>query len=223
MELAYGDIVRALKAGDFETVNEATLSRLYRHYVAAKEGKGSFAILTSWRVNPNEPDTPEWHKFNEENNRKFKELQRLLRGWGYGFNKLKGYWLECTDDTYDYHDCPKDKLARTIEPALFVPDITLDHALEVMERYKQNAIIYSGPETSGQVTAFYANGKKEVLGKFNPNLVKATWERLRKLQGWSELRGRKFVFEGFFRPPESWIEAVAYGIAMNEKKGGVLE
>jgi hypothetical protein len=175
------DILRAKARGDWEAVNEASLSRVWTHTQKAAE-KG-FAILTSWRQG----------RTKRENLAEFKKLQADVRGLGLGFFRLRGHWKECKDDTIPYEDCPEELKVDADEPVLFVVGLTLKDAQRLRGKYNQDAVVYGGPETKG-VASLVSAGSVNKLGKFNPNTVSTVYSRL---------RGRPFTFEYV---AQSWAE-----------------
>jgi hypothetical protein len=172
-DIDFIDVLEAKASGCPDLLNEVSLSRVYRHTAGGK----SWAIIMSQRDNVT----------SKENEANFTKLKASVRSLGLGFSKLKGHWRECTDDQVDYADCPKDKLKDVTEPILFIVGIKQKDAVQLMNRYKQDAIVYSGPETKGKVSLLYRSGKRKSLGSFHPGRI---------AQGYTELKGgRSFVFE----------------------------
>jgi hypothetical protein len=181
-------ILYAKKFGDKETIHEASLSRIWHH--AQQSGHSSFAIMTSWRQNLNK----------KENLERFATLKTQIRNLGLGFNVLKGHWRECQDTTISYEECPEDQLVDAVEPSLFVSGIDLNNANKLGNSWEQDAIIYSGPETAGDVSLIFKDGSKLNLGKFSPNAIS---------QAYSELKnGRTFKFEYVEWPTQGKTEAL---------------
>lgn len=172
----FKDIVLAKIAGDYETVNEASLSRAYRHTI-----DGNFAILTSWRKSNSK----------EQNLAQYRSLQSDVRSLGHGFFHLLGHWRECQDPTVPYNDCPADQLSDTKEPSIFVVGIGMQDAKRLGGKYQQDAIIYSGPETKGIVHLVFRDGTAMDLGKFSPSRISQAYSRVRT-------RGKR-------QPPNSFV------------------
>lgn len=172
-ELTFADVIAAYKKGP-KAVNEVSLARVYQHVQRA--GTKSFAILTAWLQG----------RSKQDNLREMADLVAKLRKQNLGFFKLRGAWQECQDKEVAYKDCPPDKLVDASEPSLFIPGITLAATLYYLRRYEQNAVIYSGPETKGDVTLFFPGGHSAPLGKFSPSKIAANY---------SKLRGHPFTFE----------------------------
>lgn len=182
------DLLIAKKLGDKPGIHEASLGRFMQHAERATEV--GFAILTNWRQ--------EFSK--KENLADFKELKTTLRGRGLGFNVLNGHWQECQDPTVAYDDCPKEELVDAIEPSLFVTGIDLELAKRLGNQYEQDAIVFAGPETKGQVTLLFRDGSQVELGEFSPMSIG---------QAYSELKGgRSFRFEYLEWPTQGRAEAL---------------
>lgn len=176
--LDFSTIVEAKKANDWKLVNEASLARIFQHFQDMKMGKenASFAILTSWRASFSK----------QENEARLEDLKQTLREMGYGFIRLTGHWKECQDENIPYDQCPPDKLKDSIEPSLFIPNITKDKAVAVGNKYSQDAIVFAGPETGGKVTLLFRGGDSMEIGDFEPGSV---------TQAYSTWKKRDFHFE----------------------------
>lgn len=173
MEVTYKEILEAKERGK-KDLNEASLGRVYQHTV--RSGEKSYGILTSWRSTNNKAT----------NLKNFAELQHTLGSLGLGFFKMKGHWQECQDPNVSYDECPPEELVDSAEPSLFVPGISRTQIEKLMNKYKQDAIIYSGPETEGNVTLIFRSGAEQNLGKFSPGKI---------AQAYSSVKGRNFIFE----------------------------
>jgi hypothetical protein len=166
-------------------LNEASLSRVYQH--VQKAGDKGFGIVTSWRAG----------KVKAQNLRDFKKLKGEVRSMGLGFFKLIGNWRECQDPDVAYDDCPESELESSKEPALFIPGIDQAQIKQLMKKYSQDAVVYAGPETKGDVVLLLRGGSPTKIGKFSPGRI---------AQAYSRVRGRAFAFEGFEYPAQSWAE-----------------
>ena len=184
-DYSFPDILSAKQKNDYNELNEASLGKVYQDLEA---GEG-FAIITSWCGNNTE----------KENFALFKKFEHEIRSLGYGFVKLRGHWRKCQDDNIPYDKCPNDKLVDSIEPSLFIPKITLKEVKRLTKKYEQDASIYGGPETNGNVVLIYKDGKQEDIGKFHPAKI---------AQAYSKIRGKSFVFAGFEYVTQSWIQSV---------------
>lgn len=176
---------------DWQTVNESSLNRAYQH---AKNGH--FGIITNYRAGR----TP------AENRAGFSELKARLRQIGLGPIVLLGHWRECQDPTIPYDECPPEQLKDVIEPSLFVPNIDFGTITKLASDYDQDAAVYAGPETGGEVMLMSRDGSMHPIGSFHPNKIS---------RAYSELPGKKgktFVFEYIV---QSHIEAL---IEQNLKK-----
>lgn len=180
-------VILAAKArGDWKTVNEASLARAYQHCK-----NGHFGIITNHRYD-NSPET---------NRSGFYELKQTLLDHGYGGTVLLGHWRECRDPNIPYDECPEDQLADVSEPSLFVPNVDAKLLHELGMKYNQDAVIYAGPETDGNVVTLHRDGSIKSLGKFNPNKIAKAYSELLPLPRKSPVKGRlqrnqrTFVFE----------------------------
>ena len=127
----------------------------------------SWAILTSYR-GENKPS---------KNKSDFKRLQQQIRSADLGFFKLVAHGQEEDED---------GKVQSVKELSLFVPGISYKLATSLMDEYKQFAIVYSGPETKGNISLVEKGGKQTNLGKFHPQKI---------AQFYSKVKGKSFVFE----------------------------
>ena len=161
--IIYWDDVINAKTRD--ELNEVSLGRVYQH--VKKENVDSWAILTSYR-HENKPS---------KNKSDFKRLQQQIRSVDLGFFKLVGHGQEEDED---------GEVQSVKEPSIFVPGISYKLATSLMDEYKQFAIVYSGPETKGNVSLVEKGGKQTNLGKFKPQKI---------AQFYSKVKGKSFVFE----------------------------
>ncbi len=166
--MALHEIAAAKSIRDYDLLNESSLNRCLAH--VKKSGEKSFAILTSWRTN----------RTNKENNAKFSQLKNDVRSSGYGYIKLIGHWAEEDNDESGADDGGSNK-----ELSMFVIGMTKEEAKSAMLKYKQDAVVYAGPDTGGKVMLLTPDGETQ-LGAFNPGKIAAAY---------SEVRGSPFVFE----------------------------
>lgn len=200
--MLYRDIVKARLAGDKKRLTESSLSRVWQHVQNAE--KKSVAILSAFR----RVDAQGKPISKAENMKRADRLMSTLRSKGYGPTKLIGHWRECTDQSIDYAKCPEDKLVETKEVTFAVVGIGKDEAHKLGNEYDQDAIIYLGPETKGKATLIFRDGGDLVLGDFSAAKI---------AQGYSRVRGRPFVFEGFDMRPESYIDAITEWVLTGKK------
>ena len=73
-----------------------------------------------------------------------------------------------------------------VEPYYFVVGIPLNDIRDLVEKYGQYSILYSGPETDDQVTNYDNSGTVDDIGPFHPNRI---------AQFYSTNLGRPLVFE----------------------------
>ncbi len=173
----YRVIAIAKKNGDHAALNEASLSRAYKH---AKDGH--FAIITSWRK----------HNTKNTNIANLNRLKASIKSLGYSYFDLLGHWKECQDPTIPYSQCPPEQLQDTSEPSLFVVGIDLQNASRLNAEYAQDAFVYSGPETNKQV--YLNDGTIKSLGVFSPNQVSQAYSQVRS-SGQRHPQNHSFAFE----------------------------
>jgi hypothetical protein len=178
-EISLTDVVEAIRGGDMREVTAASLGRVFQH--AQQAGTKSFGIVTSWRAQDRATGKP----FSREQNlRNLEHLKGLIAGRG--FFPLEGRWV---DDTTGKTES---------EPSFFVPGMTLAEARSIREMFDQDAVVYAGPETDGNVTLLTAGGD-DVIGKFHvttPDQIAGAY---------SAVKGRGFVFAS---RASSWSEAM---------------
>jgi hypothetical protein len=180
-------VLEAKSLGCLESLNEASLGRVFQHIKNA--GEKSWAIITSWRAG-----IPK-----RENMSRMQKLKQGVRSLGLGFFGLKGHWRECQNPNIEYKECPSDKLIDSVEPSLWINGITKAQAKKMMTRYEQDAIVFSGPETKGKVSLMFRKGAPMNIGKFHPGAI---------AQAYSQVKGRPFKFEAFEYPAQSHAEAL---------------
>ena len=188
-------IRQILEAKSKQELLETSLSRILRHVQDAKE-KG-FSILTSWRQ-ANDKKT---------NLSKFVSLKQHVRGLGLGFIQLEGHWVECQDSSVPYEECPKELLVNSVEPSLMVFGIKLKEAMELGKQFDQDAVLYAGPETQGQVQLHFRDGSTMNLGEFNPQAIGQAYSTWRKKK--EQHLSSTFTFEGYSYPSQSYLEKLA--------------
>ena len=191
MSVSFSDIVKYKLNGDFKKVNEASLNRLYQHYKDST--KIGFAILTSWK----EYDVEGVRVPEQENIELFSKLKNTIRSMQLGFVRLTGYWKD-----------EKSK-EQVIEPSLFVIGIDLKKAKKLGKKYNQEAILYSGPETSGDIYTVYMNGVMKNVGKFHPQKI---------ANAYSMIKGKPFVFEYIEYTAQCWMHAVIEQMMKRERE-----
>jgi len=156
-------------------LDEASLGRVYQHVTSDKNVK-SWGMVTAFR-SLNSPKT------NRQLN---KQLEADIRSKKLGFFKVEGRWRECQDSDVKYSDCPPEKLKDSIETTFFVPNISMDDLHKFGNKYKQDSVLYGGPETKGNGHLIFNNGEHEDVGKFHPNTIQQAYS---KMKG-----GRTFAF-----------------------------
>ena len=178
-------------------LNEHSLTRVHQHFLNSK--KNSFAILTSWHND--EEETPESLQKNKED---FQKLKSILSSNKLGYFHLSGHWKKNDPDT------TQEKIFK--EPSVFIVGISFDLTKKLLSQFKQQAVIYSGPETDGNAVLIRDNGSFVIIGKFSPNKIADSFS---KLKG-----GRSFVFE--YSQPGSWGAAMAKQF-FEKENGGPLD
>lgn len=200
MENDVREILKARIQGHKKKLFEASLGRIMQHVEKAKtEG---FAILTSWRQSNDK-------KTNLAN---FQALQGFVRAKGLGYIQLQGHWQECQDLNVDYDKCPPEQLKDSVEPSIMVFKIDQETAVELGKKFDQDAVVYAGPETQGQVRLHFKDGSTMDLGAFSPMTIGQAYSEYRAKQdrkvkpGAYERSPRHFQFEAFSYPAQSFIE-----------------
>jgi len=156
-------------------LDEASLGRVYQHVAGDKNVK-SWGMVTAFRS----LNTPKKNRILN------KQLETELRGKDLGFFKVEGRWRECQDSNIAYADCPTDKLKDSIETTFFVPNISKDDLHQFGNQYKQDSVLYGGPETKGNAFLIWKDGSHDDVGKFHPNTIQQAYS---KMKG-----GRTFAF-----------------------------
>lgn len=172
---------------------ESSLGRLWYHIKDAEHK--SFSIMTSWRASNS----------RKENKANFALLKTKIRALGHGFVEVKGHWRECQDLDASYETCPEDQLVDVLEPSIFVIGISKQEADSLGKEYKQDAIVFAGPETKGRIMLFLKDGTEIDIGAFKPQTLGQAFTELRKSQQGAK---RYFKFEGFEYKAQSFIETL---------------
>lgn len=191
------ELANIIKTGDRAKISEASLNRVYQHVKGT--ASDSFAIITAFRGGFSK----------KENLDRNKKLESDIRSLGLGFFKVKGYWVECQDDSVEYTNCPPDMLESVVEISFFVPNITKKDGIRLAKKYNQDAIVFEDRASDDGVVLLSKSGKTILkLGKFSPNKIK---------QAYTKLRGRTFTFEGFQYMPTGQLESLLFDIELNKK------
>jgi len=144
-----------------EALSEASLGRIYQHY--KKSGEKSFAMLTAWKNGVSK----------DQNEKNMKTLKQMLQSAGHGYISMRGQWKD-----------PKGEIHG--EPSFFVIGISKDEAIKIGEKFNQDAVVYSGPDTQGKVLVINQDGSSFDIGTFHPQKVADIY---------SSLKGHPFTFE----------------------------
>lgn len=166
-----------MKAGRYD-INEASLGRIYQHVVSNPKVK-NWGVISASRGEL----TP------AENAQKTKDLENDLRNLGYGFIHVDGMWLECRKPNTDYEDCPEEMKVPTKEKALFIPNISKEHATKLGNKYGQDSVLFADEENkkNGEATYITKSGEVFNIGRFEPGKIS---------RGYSKIKGGKvFTFE----------------------------
>lgn len=195
-EVNIKQILEAQLSNNKKELFESSLSRIMSHVNNAKNV--GFALLTSWRKQKDKPT----------NFADFSSLKNFIKNKGLGYLQLRGHWRECQDPNVSYENCPESELEDSVEPSLFVIGIDLPTAVGLGETYNQDAILYAGPETGGNVQLHFKDGSTLNLGEFNPMTVGQAFTEYRIASDKNELGkvARYFTFEGLSYPAQSFVE-----------------
>ena len=206
------DVVDALHSGNGDAVTAASLGRVWQHVQNLDEQH--FAVLSANRAGLSPA----------ENKARFGKLTSMVRGLGLGYIKLVGHWMECQDEDIEYAKCPKEDLVDTVEPSLFVPGMTLKAAKKIGDQFKQDAVVYGGPDAKGAIILAFKGGNIIKIGnKFSPKTIGQGFSTLADKQG----RGFAFLAYATDSPMEaqsaSVYERATYGRKLyNAATGGRL-
>lgn len=148
------------------TLDEASLGRAYQHVVDKKSP--SWGIVTAYRSAYSK----------NKNEARNKQLEKDLRGMGYGFFKMEGHWQECQDSNIAYKDCPKDQLKDATETSLFVPNIKEHEIASLCKKYDQDSVIY-GDTKKDHTKLIFRNGAEEDIGKFHPSKIAQAYSKFK--------------------------------------------
>lgn len=184
---SYRDILRARLSGDPQLLNEVSLGRVWHH--VQKSAEESLGIVTAWRAGNSK----------RENQTLNQRLMGDIRSLGLGAFKLVGHWRECQDEGVPYEKCPDDQLVDSVEASFGVPGISRADILRLAKKYRQDAVVYMGPETRGSAILLFKDGNEMKIGKFSPGKI---------AQAYSKVRGGSFVFEGWDYPAQTHIESL---------------
>tara|TARA_Y100000310_G_scaffold290049_1_gene316925 strand:- start:613 stop:1281 length:669 start_codon:yes stop_codon:yes gene_type:complete len=189
-ELTLEHLAISIYCDDKNKINEASLGRVYQHI--KKQASKSFAIITAFRGGYS----------LKQNKSRNKKLGSNIRSLGFGFFKVKGYWVECQDESLEYKDCPDNMKVPVVEYAYFIPNIIKKDVVKLAKKYDQDAIIYQGEETDDKVELISKSGLSIMkLGKFSPDKIK---------QAYTQVKGHTFVFEGFEYQPTGQLENLSF-------------
>jgi hypothetical protein len=130
------------------TLLEFSMNRMYKHYLDG--GHEAWCLITAWR---RDQDIHQ-NKANQE--RLESDIGHLARG----FVKMQGHGGEKDEN---------GKWIETDEPSFSAFEIRLEDAKSLMEKYRQDAIVYAGPETGGNVWLVERGGSHTDLGEFHPS------------------------------------------------------
>lgn len=166
--------MRYVKEAEPNRIQESSWGRIIQHI----EGPGTFAAIS-----PYIPDASD-----EENERRFKEMQQVVRSMGYGYIPM--------DSGYTYQDTGITEF----EESLFIPKITKDDAMELGRKYQQESILFKDREgfhmimtdTGAIDMTFQKTRGNDGQLTFDPEITKIAFSQLKR--GSKNQRGRKFAY-----------------------------
>ena len=215
-----GEVFRTLNKLDEQTLNESSLSRLYR-YIENNHVAFISAFLDYERLNKYYGDLFKKYKdssnvarrINRHNNFR---LERKLLGLEYNTIKVLGWYeyKEFTDDEGNFFPATTSKEESYVVLSKPNQDYTafVDDMLKLAEQFYQQSILVV--EQGGKNrTLHYTNGEKEQMGKIQ-------WGKNAPFQ--TLINGRPFVVleEGFEKVPRPrGYEVVACRMAAKNSKG----
>ena len=141
-------------------INESTLSRVWQH---SQNDETVFAILTAFRG----------EYTREDNLKRNASLAADVRGMGYGFFYLDGYWIENQGTDDEKH---------VSEDSLFVIGKATDtnfakNIHELGNKYDQEAVVVK--DESG-VELIFKDGSKVDIGSIKPGQLGDIYSKIRK-------------------------------------------
>ena len=168
---------------NFSKLIEESLSRVWQHM------KNGFIITSAFRGEYS----------LEENLKRTKELQVIVRSKGLGYFIVDGVWIE---------NRGKENEHRSDELSLFIPDmnkLTTDEFIEFAEhlraKFNQDAVLMKDPSKDFEhlMLIFRGNNVQILKGKYGPNQIAQAYSKLKK----GNHAGRTFIFEGSLIPSNS--------------------
>ena len=157
----YG-LVELCDADTPQKLNESSLGHLYWRYLESKTK--CFAIVNNYSKVLIKPNKHKVKYLIDEI-----DISNCFDLWGHG-----------------QEDGPDGDRIHIVERYYFVIGIPLNSIRDLLEDYGQYSILYSGPETDGNVTNYKNLGTVEDIGPFHPNRI---------AQFYSKKFGRPIVFE----------------------------
>ena len=146
-----------------QKLNEASLGHVYNwHYLESKAK--SFAIIADYSKVEIKPNKQKVKYLISEIDR-----DNHFSLWG-----------------HSQQNGPDEDRIHIVEPYYLVVGIPLNDIRDLVEKYGQYSILYSGPETDDQVTNYDNSGTVDDIGPFHPNMI---------AQFYSTNLGRPLVFE----------------------------
>lgn len=169
------------------------LQRVWKHY----QNK-NFGIISAYLGGKSKTE-------NKQNSQKLKEDVREM---GYGYKEIKGRWRAGKDNEIE------------LEYALFIPNLTPEHAIELGKKYDQEAVLYGDKEKGVIILDFLGNGANQVFTGMDTKF-EDSWI------AWSEFRRHKFRFSSVEwdmpEPPEAKSYMSALSLQAYQDDKGISE
>lgn len=139
-------------------LQEFSITRILK-YVKDIETGGSFALISSQRGNWKNLDELEYRRNQKQ---KFENFKKDVRQMGYGYELTTGGWTETEGG--------ENKMVT--EPSFLIKNIELQDAQYLAQKYEQEAFMYAGPETEGNIYQYATNpvGKVNMVFKTDINM-----------------------------------------------------
>lgn len=195
-------IINLVESVEETNLFEASFSRIHKHLEDT-----SICIITAYRGlddNASEEEINNQNRLNKQNNVK---LKNDIRALGYGFNSMKGGYVE-NHGTED---------ARNVEEhSYFVtdnkndPEAFKNSMIELGKKYDQDSVIL---KIQGRDDVYlYGTNNAEFPGLDKESSV-GSWHPNKMGEFYSKMKGKSFVFENFYQRPGNvggrWAEKLS--------------
>jgi hypothetical protein len=234
-----------MHAGEWKKVSGSTLMRVVEH-INSDEG---FVLMSAWKAyienDDKRGDRATVEKINEQNTQR---LKADIRSKGYGFIPLRGHYQHTVDEcefckmsvpagtysrSWNCPACGHNTVGKIgVEPSFLIPGMGLADGEELMLKYEQETIVYSGPDLpefdgiNKPVVLVNKKGVEKYLGnKWSSSVMSEAWSELTSNWRKPDKKNRKFEFHnrpsmvaGLAETPMSMLSARQYELSTYGKK-----